>query len=552
MYTSYYGLDEKPFALVPDPRYLFLASSHREALAHLLYGIEQGEGFIEVIGQIGTGKTTLCRTLLQRVGDDVSIACIFNPSGSETEMLVAVSREFGLPTAARSRYELIDELNAFLLEQRAAGRRAVLVVDEAQNLKPDVLEQLRLLSNMETEREKLIQIVLIGQPELEDNLNRPDMRQLRQRITVRWSLQPFSRAEVRDYLEHRLRVAGLRQPSLFTPRAVNRVYTASHGVPRLVNAIADRALLAGYSRGKPQIDLQVVRAAVRELPVQQPAHRRRAMGLPVGVAGSLMTSGLLIGLLYAAWGPAADLEFAAHAQLPAVAASRPEADRPMPAPRPETPALESPLEQVLSLLSPHASAAQALNALVEAWGYDARVKGEVDPERLSTLVREFSSLRVLSTRCTTERLQRVNLPAILELEYGDELRYVALLGMHADGSAVVALDAARFDLTRAELGRLWTGRTFYLWTNFEQLPALRPDMHGGAVRWLQTRLVELGYLAPAASSGAFDVPTAGALLRFQNAYSLEESGEAGVPTLIALYQALRYGAPQLNADREGS
>ena len=216
MYTGFFGLREKPFSLAPDPRYLFLSASHREALAHLLYGIEEGEGFIEVIGQVGTGKTTLCRTLLDRIGSDAEIAYIFNPSPSEVELLAAINREFGLPTAVRTRTDLLDALNQFLVEKNANGRRVLLVIDEAQNLDPAVLEQVRLLSNLETDRAKLLQIVLIGQPELEENLSRSDLRQLRQRITVRWSLRPLSRAEVAEYVEHRLRVAGLADPRLFT------------------------------------------------------------------------------------------------------------------------------------------------------------------------------------------------------------------------------------------------------------------------------------------------------------------------------------------------
>ena len=216
MYTDFYGLKERPFALLPDPRYLFLSESHREALAHLLYGIEAGEGFIQVVGQVGTGKTTLCRTLLGRIGSDVEIAYIFNPSPSAEELLAAINREFGLPTTARSRVELIEQLNRFLLEKRAQDRRVLLVIDEAQNLEPGVLEQIRLLSNLETEREKLVQIALIGQPELEENLARADLRQLRQRITVRWTLSPFSSREVGEYLKHRLQVAGRDRVDLFT------------------------------------------------------------------------------------------------------------------------------------------------------------------------------------------------------------------------------------------------------------------------------------------------------------------------------------------------
>ena len=305
MYTGFYGLREKPFSLAPDPRFLFLSASHREALAHLLYGIEEGEGFIEVIGQVGTGKTTLCRTLLGRIGQDAEIAYIFNPSPSELELLSAINREFGLPTAVRTRTELLDSLNHFLLEKNAAGRRVLLVIDEAQNLDPAVLEQVRLLSNLETDRAKLLQIVLIGQPELEENLARSDLRQLRQRITVRWSLRPLSRSEVGEYLEHRLRVAGCADPQLFTPGAVRALTRISRGVPRLINAVADRALLAAYTEGSRKVDAKYVRRASRELPATELSGFRELTGLRIGIALGLVAAGLVFGLAVTAFAPRA-------------------------------------------------------------------------------------------------------------------------------------------------------------------------------------------------------------------------------------------------------
>ena len=248
MYTGFYGLREKPFSLAPDPRYLFLSASHREALAHLLYGIEEGEGFIEVIGQVGTGKTTLCRTLLDRIGSDAEIAYIFNPSPSEIELLAAINKELGLPTAVRTRTELLDALNQFLLEKNAAGRRVLLVIDEAQNLDPSVLEQVRLLSNLETATEKLLQIVLTGQPELRDVLASPELSPLRQRIALEHHIQRLRPEELLPYLRHRIEVAGARLEDIFAPGCDEIFYAFSAGCPRLVNLLADRALLAGFSR----------------------------------------------------------------------------------------------------------------------------------------------------------------------------------------------------------------------------------------------------------------------------------------------------------------
>jgi general secretion pathway protein A len=265
MYTEFYGLGEKPFSLTPDPRYLFLSASHREALAHVLYGIEQGEGFISVTGEVGTGKTTLCWTLLERLGRDTEVAFVFNPTLSGEELLRAVSVEFGLASEGLTRAKLGDQLNRFLLEQRRAGRRVLLIVDEAQNLQPQTLEEIRLLSNLETATSKLIQIVLFGQPELDTKLDSRELRQLRQRISVRWALQALNANETREYVRHRLRMAAGGKSDIFNDPALREVHRRSAGVPRLVNLICDRSLLAGYAAGQSRIGADVVAKAAREV-----------------------------------------------------------------------------------------------------------------------------------------------------------------------------------------------------------------------------------------------------------------------------------------------
>jgi general secretion pathway protein A len=265
MYTDFYGLGEKPFSLTPDPRYLFLSASHREALAHVLYGIEQGEGFISVTGEVGTGKTTLCWTLLERLGPDTEVAFVFNPMLSGDELLRAISSEFGLSSDGMTRAQLGDQLNRFLLEQRRAGRRVLLIIDEAQNLPQQTLEEIRLLSNLETATSKLLQILLFGQPELDAKLESRELRQLRQRIGVRWGLQALNRAETQEYVRHRLRMASGTQAEFFTDAALREVHRRSGGVPRLVNLICDRSLLAGYAAGLNPVGPAVVSRAAREI-----------------------------------------------------------------------------------------------------------------------------------------------------------------------------------------------------------------------------------------------------------------------------------------------
>ena len=545
MYTEFYRLSERPFALVPDPRYLFLGSSHREALAHLFYGIERGEGFIEVVGQVGTGKTTLCRTLIDRIGSDVDLAFIFNPSSSEIELLASINREFGISAAGRNRTELIEELNRFLLDRKAAGRRVLLMIDEAQDLEGAVLEQIRLLSNLETEREKLIQIILIGQPELDELLGRADLRQLRQRITVRWSLEPFTFEETAAYLEHRLKVAGARETGVFKPGAVRAIYRASRGVPRLINAVADRALLAGYSMGEHNVGAARVRRAARELPAAAPTGWQAVLGLRPHAVAMLLAGGLLLGLGMPGWRPLLQA-------LPSVdagfGASAPRAsDQVVSAASLVEVALGPELSESLLDTSAHGSAAEALDAILERWGYPPLGAGELDPNRFAGAARDLSPLRVFSGRSTRQRLARLDVPVVLELEPApDERRYAALVGLSPNG-ARVAMREGSFEVTAAELDRIWTGRTFFLWTNYESLPVMSHGMTGSAVRWLQARLTELGYMQRGDASGEFDVQTVEAVRLFQTDHLIGDTGEVGPETLIALYQELRYGSPSLSS-----
>ena len=267
MYAAYFGLKENPCKLAPQPRYLFLSEYHRDALNCLIYGIEEKKGFILVTGGIGTGKTTICRSLLKSLGDSVETALIFNTAISELDLLETMMTEYGIsvPDGQRSKKIYVDALNEFLLAKFAAGKNVVLLIDEAQNLSHGVLEQVRMLSNLETEREKLIQIVLIGQPELNNALMLPALRQLNERITVRHDLKPLTPSDVRSYIEYRLQVAGGPGSIRFTSGAFGLVYGFTEGIPRRINAVCDRALLIAYTKGVSAIDRKLIKLAVGDI-----------------------------------------------------------------------------------------------------------------------------------------------------------------------------------------------------------------------------------------------------------------------------------------------
>ena len=265
MYLDYYGLTEPPFDLTPNPRFLFYSAKHREAFNHLLYGVRERKGFVQLTGEVGAGKTTLCRAMLEQLGDQYATALILNPVLDADQLMKAIAMEFGLSVKGMDRLETVAALNEFLLQQVEKQRDAVLIIDEAQDLTHELLEQVRLLSNLETDDRKLLQIVLMGQPELRDRLNAFELRQLRQRITVRYHLQPLNRSEVGRYVQHRLEVSGAKGSLYFTIAALWRIYRYSRGIPRLVNAVCDKCLLAGYVQRRDCIDFRMAGLALREL-----------------------------------------------------------------------------------------------------------------------------------------------------------------------------------------------------------------------------------------------------------------------------------------------
>jgi general secretion pathway protein A len=288
MYEAFYGFKENPFSLTPDPKYFFFSKDHEEALSHIIFAIKQGEGFILLVGGVGTGKTTISRVLIERLGNFLYTSLILNPFLTETELLSSILWDFNVIPSGTTKKELIDQLNKFLLNEVApSGKRALVIIDEAQNLSLEVMEQIRLLSNLETDKEKLLQILLIGQEELAKKLSNPLLRQLNGRISTRYFLSPLRKKEVKEYIEHRIRIAEPRVKIKFTKGAIKEIYKFSKGIPRLINMICDRALLAGFVKGSTTIEKSMVKKAKRSLVGEKEKKFEKIVSGKKGIKGLL-------------------------------------------------------------------------------------------------------------------------------------------------------------------------------------------------------------------------------------------------------------------------
>ncbi|MGN6512070.1 MAG: AAA family ATPase [Lysobacteraceae bacterium] len=452
MVLEYYGLTEPPFSITPDPRFVFLSERHRDALAHLLYGIGQGGGggFVQLTGEVGTGKTTLCRLLLEQVPDTTRVALVLNPRQTPVELLETICEELHVDIAGRrgSAKALVDALNAFLLDAYARGLRVVLVVDEAQDLSADALEQIRLLTNLETATQKLLQIVLLGQPELRTLLARDDLRQLAQRITARYHLTPLDPDETAQYLRHRYHVAGGRRLP-FSRAAIRRLHRHAGGVPRLINIIAERSLLAGYARDQASIDARTVDLAARET---LPPRTRRARRWPALAAAALVVAASLGA--FAWWR-------VPHAPSVAEAAPTRAAAPPAPIARAPSPVARAvPLLDTTALAARIADAPSALPALLAAWQLpraDADIA--VATACAPSLAPGVSCLR---GRASLDSLVAIGRPVLLRLRAGGHEAWALLRG--SDATRVrLQLGEALVDFPRVALPAAWRGDYWAIW-----------------------------------------------------------------------------------------
>ncbi|MEP7245503.1 MAG: AAA family ATPase [Gammaproteobacteria bacterium] len=547
MYRSFFGLNEKPFAITPDPRYLYLSERHAEALAHLLYGINEAGGFVQLTGEVGTGKTTTIRSLLAQTPKNAEVALILNPRMTPTEFLLTICEEVGIgvPDEAQdSLKDLVDILNDYLLKAHAGGRRVVLVVDEAQNLAPAVLEQVRLLTNLETNTQKLLQIILIGQPELRELLGRNELRQLAQRITGRYHLDPLSSEETGAYVRHRLRVAGATT-DIFTPGALAEIYRLSGGVPRVINVIADRALLGGYTQDRHRIAGALVRNAASEVFGRQFAPAWLPWAGAVGGTLALIASGIIIWQFApfsfkssdAAAKAALTATLAARAaaktadQLTATPSSAPPAAIRVAA---RTPTVES-LPTLLSEHGDETAPDEAFAKLFKIWGatYEA---GADDPcTQAST-----QGLECLVQRGSFGQLRQFNRPAILLVTDANGASHQVVLTDLGDERGTIELGGQRHNVGITDLARYWFGDFIMLWRpGTQRVKPLSVGMRGDEVRWLRQSLERLSGAAPdGAASDVFDAELSKQVMEFQRRNQLAVDGIAGVQTQIVLASAI--------------
>ena len=554
MYTQFFGLTEKPFSITPDPRYLYMSQRHADALAHLIYGISQSGGFIQLTGEVGTGKTTLVRSLFEQLPDEADVALILNPELTTEEFLTAITEELGVaPPADRSIKALVDGLNAHLLQAHGRGRRTVLIVDEAQNLGTDILEQVRLLTNLETPKQKLLQIILIGQPELREALSREDMRQLAQRVTGRYHLEPLNQADTAKYIEHRMRVAGAVGP-VFQPAALREVYRRSKGVPRLINVVADRALLAGYAQETRRIDRRLVRRAAAEVFGERAAgawRRRFAAGAAVAALAGTAALGTALWLTRgsdeaelprppaAAALPAAP-RFAEAAEILAVQDfGRATMDSP-------------PLAELLADPSVPKDTATAFATLFSLWSGQYRPDGDAACQQAQN-----QNLRCWFQRGSIAHLKRLNRPAILNLiaETGEPYQ-VVLKTLDAD-TASLGLGERTYRTSLDELSRYWYGDSLMLWRpGAARGDDIAPGTAGEGVRWLRESLARVGggpEGGPGSEGGSspgsnfFDADLEERVRAYQRERRLSVDGIVGAQTQIALNTDLQVpGTPMLS------
>jgi general secretion pathway protein A len=551
MYASYFGLKHEPFSIAPDPRYLFMSERHREALAHLLYGLGGGGGFVLLSGEIGTGKTTVCRLFLEQIPPSCNVAYIFNPKLTVIELLQSVCDEFHIRVAPREGgtstvKDYLDPLNEFLLQAHAAGRNNVLIIDEAQNLSAEVLEQLRLLTNLETRERKLLQIILIGQPELRSMLARPELEQLGQRVIARYHLDALTPAETAQYIRHRLEVAGLERALPFERSALQRIHLLARGVPRRINLLCDRALLGAFAQAKPAVDKATVNQAAGEVfgsNLQAPSPRKRmaavlALGLAAGAG------------LFAAASHVIDAPVVRSASVPSAPPPVPATAKGTGAGKDTVSVPVATASLAAAVASPPAGEvsrpgllhdqAQAWRELAKAWKAEP---GEGEPCK----VLQKERLQCFSGNLSLALIRELARPGIVTLDAATGAPSYALLTALTRDTATLRAGGSEQTVTLAALAARWNGQFSTLWRTPPGYAGWTAES-GPTVDWMADQ-VALASSSPAAPGPKrLDAQLKSQLKTFQVAHGLVADGQPGPLTLMQLNRVAGLGEPRLRTE----
>ncbi|MEW5737069.1 MAG: AAA family ATPase [Thermodesulfobacteriota bacterium] len=526
MYYTHFGLKENPFKPTPDPRYLYLSRGHQEALDHLLYGIGERKGFVMITGSVGTGKTTLLRSLLEDLDENVQTALLLNPFLSDEDLLPAVCEEFGITLPdPPSKKACLDALNRFLLENYAAGRNAVLLLDEAQNLSRDVLEQVRILSNLETENDKLLQIVLVGQEELARLMTQNDLRQVNDRIVVRYNLGPLDQEDVRTYVQHRMTVAGSKGKVPFAPAALSALYGLSGGVPRRINAICDRALLRAYTQNAGKVTRDILFFAAKETGVDpgslpSPAKRGGVLRYAAaGAAGAVLAAGALYTFVSLREGPGT----AALAPKPAAMAAAPVQAAPA-----EPARIASPVAPARGEQAPAVEDAAKAPAGFRLGFEKAAVM------LLSLSGGQQASGALFTTDIPIAKAARFSVPMQARLAGQDGAKAFIVIPS-LDGQAARVMDEAGKEqsISVPELSREWEGMVSWWLPQRFAVMRLFPGAKGADVLWMQMALARAGISVR--PDGVYGPETIGAVRSLQSEFGIAEDGVAGFQTIGVLY-----------------
>jgi general secretion pathway protein A len=592
MYKKFFGFRERPFKLVPNPAYLFLSKSHEEVLAHLTYALIQGDGFVEITGEVGTGKTTLCRAFLENLDNNAKAAYIFNPNLNSIQLLRAINDEFGIESVGDNTKDLIDRLNSFLIGKKAEGKNVILIIDEAQNLTTEVLEQLRLLSNLETSKDKLIQIILVGQPELGAKLDSHELRQLDQRITLKCQLVPLNYKEVRGYIQHRINIASRKTGIEFAAAAYRSIYQYSKGIPRLINIVCDRALLNAFVRNQQIISEKIAITAIRELGVSGDIKRRRLQKWKkTGLFFFLLCTGIIMIMVFhseffddhaklsSLKGNGVDNSRSnhlsrsehlktslSHRPAPDTNSAKVSAKAPVKTPDKapaKTPALNKPkivrkpvhdLGVLLKKLNRFYSRNAALKVAMDLWGSESEIGQQLnaisDDQAFFQLASEKNGLLIRRIEGSFNAVKKLNLPAILAFHLPENLPPVYLTFNGIDDGKITLRGGKKdisIELEPSDLELYWSGVAYIPWKNFLSLKGTIPlNSTKDSIITLKMLLRDIGFNRVEINP-FYDDNTRHAVKYIQGKYGIHTDGVVGSTTKIALYNEKNFkGIPHIS------